>query len=610
MKIKDLKIRTKLIAGFSLVLLMMVLMASVAIIKAHETAAISQKELFMVEKEVDHFKWIGKVKELFIKNLETTGVQTDPHKCGLGTWYYEFVESKDFANLPRSVQESIKKIEEPHKALHESAVKINATWKQQHPGLDGIIRARLDDHRKWAAQVANALLKNEEITVQTDSSQCAFGKWITSEECTALAQKWPEFGKLIEAIKPEHAALHESVVKIKKEADVSKKIELYRNETLTALERIAQLFASIIDLEAANVTAGKDALTIFEKDTATILDALLPLFTQARQDLGAFANKKELEMRTIVLASLGISVIFSIVLIFFLLKLIVKPISAVIAMLKDIAQGEGDLTKRIHVDTKDEIGDLALWFNTFIQKIETIIKQVKGAAEELASASDEVSKGSQQISDGAQQQSASFEELSSSVQANATNAGSASDLTTTSSREAQEAGGKMEKTVESIQVIDKTSKQIAEAVAIITDIADQTNLLALNAAIEAARAGEHGKGFAVVADEVRKLAERSATSAKEITTLIKSSIQQVDDGVSLSNQAGGALKKIVSDVVKVSEQLQTISVATQEQAATMEENASIVESNAAAAEELAASAEEMSSQAETLKQLVAQFKVA
>jgi methyl-accepting chemotaxis protein len=274
------------------------------------------------------------------------------------------------------------------------------------------------------------------------------------------------------------------------------------------------------------------------------------------------------------------------------------------------AMADGDLTCKMGINRQDESGKLSQSMDNLTERLAGIVSNIRSASGKLSDATHEVSSGSQQIADGAQQQSASFEQLSSSVQANAENVRAANQLSQGMSQEAQKAGAAMESNVEAMTGIEKGSKQMAEAVELITDIADQTNLLALNAAIEAARAGEHGKGFAVVADEVRQLAERSATSAKEIQGLIKENLRQVEDGVKISRDAGEIVRGITENIRKVSEQLQSVSNATQEQAAAMEQNTSITESNASAAEQLAASAEQMSSQAQALKGLVAQFRVA
>jgi methyl-accepting chemotaxis protein len=216
---------------------------------------------------------------------------------------------------------------------------------------------------------------------------------------------------------------------------------------------------------------------------------------------------------------------------------VTKPLKQVTAMLQDVAEGEGDLTKRIDMDSKDEISELAHWFNQFIGKIENLVAQIANASEQVAASSGQLSSSAQSLSAGATEQaanleetSASVEELTASVQRNAESANEAVRL-------AKEAGPLMQNGTQKVAETVDAMKQIAEQIGIIDDIADQTNLLALNAAIEAARAGEMGKGFAVVAVEVRKLAERSQTAAKGITELAKTS-------VALSEQAGEAIGQV------------------------------------------------------------------
>ncbi|MBF0331258.1 MAG: MCP four helix bundle domain-containing protein [Candidatus Omnitrophica bacterium] len=343
------------------------------------------------------------------------------------------------------------------------------------------------------------------------------------------------------------------------------------------------------------------------RETDKLLQQILKINMAGGEEMGKDADKVQASANMMMLVVTLIGFILAIVLGMVLTTSITRPMAHGVNVMK--AMADKDLTERLNETRADELGSLSRAMDIFSNSISDMIGQIKSSAEQLMAATEEVSSSSQQIADGAQQQSASFEELSSSVQSNSENVKNANQIAQKMSVEAKKAGQAMDSNVEAITGIEKGSKQMAEAVDLITDIADQTNLLALNAAIEAARAGEHGKGFAVVADEVRQLAERSASSAKEIQNLIKENLKQVTTGVDISREAGNTVKGIIDSIKQIADQLQHVANATQEQAAAMEENTSITESNASSSEELAASAEEMSSQAEALRNLVAQFKV-
>jgi len=400
--------------------------------------------------------------------------------------------------------------------------------------------------------------------------------------------------KIVEDL-PLSAEVKDAIAKVKPD------LEAY----LTSAREIMDLIAASKKEEAvAYLPKFQGMFSKLEESLGSLGELITKVSAEDAEKFNALAAQAKVTVLSLVVVCIGLGILG-----FFIGMIIVNSLSQLVVAFKNVSEGDGDLTKRIAINSKDEIADLGAAFNKFTSNVEVIIGQVKLASEQLNAATDEISGSSQKISDGAQQQAASFEELSGSVQSNATNASGANEMAQQVAEKAKATGKGMDDTMEAMSSIEKSSKKINEAVEIITDIADQTNLLALNAAIEAARAGEHGKGFAVVADEVRKLAERSADSAKDIKQLISESTVQVQKGVTLSHDAGDSLKKMVIDITKVAEQLKAISTATQEQAATMEENTSITESNAASSEELAAAAEEMSAQAQELQKLVGRFKI-
>jgi methyl-accepting chemotaxis protein len=237
--------------------------------------------------------------------------------------------------------------------------------------------------------------------------------------------------------------------------------------------------------------------------------------------------------------------------------------------------------------------------------------QVSSASEQLASASQQLSAGSTQSASSLEETVASVEELTSMVKLNADNSKEAATLSQTSRQSAEDGESEMRKLTDAMGEISESSKKIEEIINVIDDIAFQTNLLALNAAVEAARAGEQGKGFAVVAEAVRNLAQRSASAAKDITTLIKDSVLRIDRGTKVADEGAKALKNIVSTVKKVADLNNEIASASQEQSnglaqisKAMNELDQATQRNASSAEETAAASEEMSGQAVVLQDTV------
>jgi len=259
-----------------------------------------------------------------------------------------------------------------------------------------------------------------------------------------------------------------------------------------------------------------------------------------------------------------------------------------------------------------------------LRQIETAIGTVQSSTATISHASTEIAAGSTDLShrteetaSNLQETASAMEELTSTVRQSADAASQANQLVQSASAVAGRGGQVVSQVVQTMQAIDASSKKIADIIGVIDGIAFQTNILALNAAVEAARAGEQGRGFAVVASEVRSLAQRSAEAAKEIKTLIGSSVDQVEAGSRLVGEAGQTMNEIVGSVQRVSDIIGEISAASREQAQGIDQvNTAVTQldqmtqQNAALVEESSAAAESMRAQASRLQQAVSQFRLA
>ncbi|HYD94090.1 MAG TPA: methyl-accepting chemotaxis protein [Noviherbaspirillum sp.] len=463
-------------------------------------------------------------------------------------------------------------------------------------GLDRILRlinqnqlaiaqALTDEPAAVARQMDEVEKRIRDINSQWDQLMIDMRDEISGEE-KALADSFVASRRkfLEEGLKPAIAALRAN--------DVPKATQIMRGPMNAAFEPLTEAANKLLQYQVE--TAKKE----YEKNQAIYV-----------------------WVRNSCISGMLFAVVLGAVICVWLLRAIARPLADAVDVARAVAAG--DLTKNIVVTTSDETGQLLQALKEMNESLLRIVSEVRGGTETIATASRQIAAGNLDLSARTETQASSLEEtassmeeLTSTVKQNADSAYQANQFAASASEVALKGGAVVAQVVETMGSINESAKKIVDIIGVIDSIAFQTNILALNAAVEAARAGEQGKGFAVVATEVRQLAQRSAAAAKEIKLLIDDSVEKVDTGAKLVDEAGATMNEIVDSVKRVTHIMGEISVASKEQTdgiqqvnQAINQMDAVTQQNAALVEEAAAAAASLQEQAVNLSHVVSVFKL-
>jgi len=516
-------IKTKLASAFGIMTLIIVALGATSLyctgIVHHasdqiETKSASIDAMLHVAEEMEqatgaHKNWINKAHSCIHENADRIDVTMDGHFCGLGHFIYEKEEDGDtgLQHLARIAPELAKKVDEitkDHLALHSTAQKMNDIWTQRHEGLELMLKDRLDDHRRWAAEVANGIMAGKKCNVQADPAKCGFGSFLASEKNLEIEKAWPQYAKLMEKVRTEHDALHISVNAIndvdpKSDDGFEQRRDIYESNTMKHLAAVASLFSEIQSLEQKLIENQVAVDEIMDGETLPLAEHVVANLNEVNKGLKQRTEELKEEQAQLlaeqenaigaqsiaIWLAMILGAIFAVTIAVVLIRSISSRVNFVSAGLGKLAQttnavadvlrnslahGDWSVEAKVDVDPEfesqvtkfaespDEIGDMCkasvtildavkstgAATNSCIDQINEALSQVTETVGQVSTGAQQVSGASQDLSKGATEQAASLEEISSSMNEMASQTKQNAENATQANQLSQEANGAAE----------------------------------------------------------------------------------------------------------------------------------------------------------------------